>query len=42
MLSELQRLGTIAAVANELHLSAPAVSMQLAALERECQARLRG
>jgi DNA-binding transcriptional LysR family regulator len=35
MLSELQRLGTIAAVANELHLSAPAVSMQLAALERE-------
>ena len=35
MLSELQRLGTIAAAANELHLSAPAVSMQLAALERE-------
>jgi DNA-binding transcriptional LysR family regulator len=35
MLSELQRLGTIASVANELHLSAPAVSMQLAALERE-------
>jgi DNA-binding transcriptional LysR family regulator len=35
MLSELQRLGTIAAVSNELHLSAPAVSMQLAALERE-------
>jgi DNA-binding transcriptional LysR family regulator len=35
MLSELQRLGTIAAVANELHLSAPAVSMQLGALERE-------
>jgi DNA-binding transcriptional LysR family regulator len=35
MLSELQRLGTIAAVANELHLTAPAVSMQLAALERE-------
>ncbi len=34
MLSELQRLGTIAAVANELHLTAPAVSMQLAALER--------
>jgi DNA-binding transcriptional LysR family regulator len=35
MLSELQRLGTITAVANELHLTAPAVSMQLAALERE-------
>ena len=35
MLSELQRLGTIAAVAGELHLTAPAVSMQLAALERE-------
>jgi DNA-binding transcriptional LysR family regulator len=35
MLSELQRLGTIAAVANELNLTAPAVSMQLAALERE-------
>jgi DNA-binding transcriptional LysR family regulator len=35
MLSELQRLGTIAAVASELHLTAPAVSMQLAALERE-------
>ena len=35
MLSELQRLGTITAVANKLHLTAPAVSMQLAALERE-------
>jgi DNA-binding transcriptional LysR family regulator len=35
MLSELRRLGTITAVANELHLTAPAVSMQLAALERE-------
>jgi DNA-binding transcriptional LysR family regulator len=35
MLSELQRLGTITAVANELHLTAPAVSMQLTALERE-------
>jgi DNA-binding transcriptional LysR family regulator len=35
MLSELQRLGTITAVATELHLTAPAVSMQLAALERE-------
>ena len=35
MLSELQRLGTITAVASELHLSAPAVSMQLSALESE-------
>jgi DNA-binding transcriptional LysR family regulator len=35
MLSELQRLGTISAVAKELYLTAPAVSMQLAALERE-------
>jgi DNA-binding transcriptional LysR family regulator len=35
MLSQLQRLGTITAVANKLHLTAPAVSMQLAALERE-------
>jgi DNA-binding transcriptional LysR family regulator len=35
MLSELQRLGTITAVANQLHLTAPAVSMQLSALERE-------
>jgi DNA-binding transcriptional LysR family regulator len=35
MLSELQRLGTITAVAKELYLTAPAVSMQLAALERE-------
>jgi DNA-binding transcriptional LysR family regulator len=35
MLSELQRLGTITAVASKLHLTAPAVSMQLAALERE-------
>src|SRR5215472_16747645 len=35
MLAELQRLGTIAAVAEELHLTGPAVSMQLAALERE-------
>src|SRR5262245_3275427 len=35
MLSELQRLGTITAVANKLHLTAPAVSMQLAAPERE-------
>ncbi len=35
MLAAFQRLGTIAAVADELHLSAPGVSMQLAALERE-------
>ena len=35
MLSELQRLGTITAVAKALYLTAPAVSMQLAALERE-------
>ncbi len=35
MLAELQRLGTIAAAAKVLHLSPPAVSMQLAALERE-------
>ncbi|UFS58857.1 LysR family transcriptional regulator [Subtercola endophyticus] len=35
MLAELDRLGTIAAVARSLHLTAPGVSMQLAALERE-------
>lgn len=35
MLFELDRLGTIAAVAVELHLTPPGVSMQLAALERE-------
>lgn len=35
MLAALQRLGTIAAVAEELHLSPPGVSMQLAALEKE-------
>lgn len=35
MLAALQRLGTLAAVADELHLSAPGVSMQLAALEKE-------
>jgi DNA-binding transcriptional LysR family regulator len=35
MLAELDRLGTIAAVARELRLTAPGVSMQLAALERE-------
>lgn len=35
MLVELDRLGTIAAVARHLHQTAPGVSMQLAALERE-------
>jgi DNA-binding transcriptional LysR family regulator len=35
MLAEVQRLGTIAAAAQALHLTAPGVSMQLAALERE-------
>ncbi|MGH3299253.1 MAG: LysR family transcriptional regulator [Trebonia sp.] len=35
MLAELERLGTIAAVADELHLTAPGVSMQLAAFEKE-------
>jgi DNA-binding transcriptional LysR family regulator len=35
MLAELERLGTIAAAAQALHLTAPGVSMQLAALERE-------
>lgn len=35
MLAALDRLGTIAAVADELHLTAPGVSMQLTALERE-------
>src|SRR5690348_14720188 len=35
MLTELDRLGTIAAVAEELHLTAPGISMQLTALERE-------
>src|SRR6476620_161264 len=35
MLSALERLGTIAAVAEELHLTAPGISMQLNALERE-------
>ncbi|MEO6571640.1 MAG: LysR family transcriptional regulator [Ilumatobacteraceae bacterium] len=34
-LAELARLGTVAAVADVLHLSAPAVSMQLSSLERE-------
>ncbi|MER5959885.1 LysR family transcriptional regulator [Streptomyces longhuiensis] len=35
MLAALQRLGTIAAVADELHLSPPGVSMQLTGLEKE-------
>jgi DNA-binding transcriptional LysR family regulator len=35
MLAELERLGTIAAVSRELGQTAPGVSMQLAALERE-------
>ena len=35
MLSALERLGTIAAVAEELHLTAPGISMQLSALQRE-------
>jgi DNA-binding transcriptional LysR family regulator len=35
MLATLERLGTVAAAAAELHLTAPGISMQLAALERE-------
>ena len=35
MLSELDRLGTVGAVAKQLHLTAPGVSMQLSTLERE-------
>jgi DNA-binding transcriptional LysR family regulator len=35
MLSELERLGTIAAVADAMHVTPPGVSMQLSALERE-------
>ena len=35
MLAELERLGTVAAVARALHLTPPGVSMQLAALERD-------
>jgi DNA-binding transcriptional LysR family regulator len=35
MLAEVERLGTIAAAARALHLTAPGVSMQLSALERE-------
>lgn len=40
MLAELDRLGTIAAVARELRLTAPGVSMQIAALEREVRLKL--
>jgi DNA-binding transcriptional LysR family regulator len=35
LLAELERLGTLAAVAEELHVTAPGISMQLASLERE-------
>jgi DNA-binding transcriptional LysR family regulator len=35
MLAALDRLGTIAAVAEELHLTAPGISMQLSALEHD-------
>jgi DNA-binding transcriptional LysR family regulator len=35
VLAELERLGTVAAVARHLHLTASAISMQLSALERE-------
>ncbi|MGN6408955.1 MAG: LysR family transcriptional regulator [Curtobacterium sp.] len=35
LLAQLERLGTVAAVADELHLTPSGVSMQLAALERE-------
>lgn len=35
MLSELERLGTVAAVAEAMHVTAPGVSMQLSALERD-------
>jgi len=40
MLAELDRLGTIAAVAKELRLTAPGISMQIAALEREVRLKL--
>lgn len=40
MLAALDRLGTIAAVAAELHLTAPGVSMQLSALEKEIDVTL--
>lgn len=35
MLAALERLGTVASVAEELHLTAPGISMQLSAFERE-------
>lgn len=40
MLGELERLGTVAAVAASMHLTAPGVSMQLGALEREVGLKL--
>ncbi|HEY0260244.1 MAG TPA: LysR family transcriptional regulator [Lacisediminihabitans sp.] len=40
MLAELDRLGTIAAVSKSLHLTAPGISMQLTALEREIGVQL--
>ena len=40
MLAELDRLGTIAAVAKSLNLTAPGISMQLAGLERELGVQL--
>ena len=40
MLAELDRLGTIAAVAQSLNLTAPGISMQLAGLEREIGVQL--
>ncbi|MCU1529013.1 MAG: LysR family transcriptional regulator, partial [Frondihabitans sp.] len=40
MLSELDRLGTIAAVARSLNLTPPGISMQLATLERELGLKL--
>jgi DNA-binding transcriptional LysR family regulator len=40
LLAALQRLGTIAAVAEEMLLSAPGVSMQISALEKELGIRL--
>jgi DNA-binding transcriptional LysR family regulator len=40
LLASLQRQGTIAAVADEMHLSAPGVSMQLTAFEKELGVQL--